>query len=36
VRKIQAALESAGIEFIEENETGEGVRFRRPRRSRRK
>ena len=36
VRKIQGALELAGIEFIEENGTGEGVRFRKPRRSRRK
>jgi hypothetical protein len=33
---IRRALEAAGIEFIEENGTGEGVRFRRPRRSRRK
>jgi ribosome-binding protein aMBF1 (putative translation factor) len=36
VRKIQAALELAGIEFIEENGTGEGVRFRKPHRSRKK
>jgi predicted transcriptional regulator len=36
VRKIRAALETSGIEFIEENGTGEGVRFRKPRRSRRK
>jgi transcriptional regulator with XRE-family HTH domain len=36
VRKIQSALENHGIEFIEENGTGEGVRFRKPRRSRRK
>ena len=36
VRKIQAALETNGIEFIDENGTGEGVRFRKPRRSRRK
>ena len=35
-RKIRAALETNGIEFIEENGTGEGVRFRKPRRSRRK
>jgi hypothetical protein len=27
---------TAGIEFIEENGTGEGVRFRKPRRSGRK
>jgi len=33
---IQHAFESAGIEFIEENGAGEGVRFRKPRRSRRK
>ena len=33
---IRQALESAGIEFIEGDETGEGVRFRRPRRSTRK
>jgi DNA-binding transcriptional regulator YiaG len=33
VRKIRAALEASGIEFIEENGTGEGVRFRKPRRS---
>jgi hypothetical protein len=36
VRKIRTALEASGIEFIEENGTGEGVRFRKPRRSRRK
>jgi DNA-binding XRE family transcriptional regulator len=36
VRKIQAALETSGIEFIEGNGTGEGLRFRKPRRSRRK
>jgi predicted transcriptional regulator len=36
VRKIRAALEANGIEFIDENGTGEGVRFRKPRRSRRK
>jgi transcriptional regulator with XRE-family HTH domain len=34
--KLQRAIEAAGIEFIEENGTGEGVRFRKPRRSRRK
>ena len=33
---IRRAFEAAGIEFIEENETGEGVRFRKPRRTRRK
>ncbi len=33
---IRHAFETAGIEFIEQNGTGEGVRFRRPRRSRRK
>jgi hypothetical protein len=27
---IRQALESAGIEFLEGNGTGEGVRFRRP------
>jgi predicted transcriptional regulator len=36
VRKIRAALETSGIEFIEENGTGEGVRFRKPRRATRK
>ena len=36
VRKIRTALEASGIEFIEENGTGEGVRFRKPRHSRRK
>jgi predicted transcriptional regulator len=36
VRKIQKAFEASGIEFIEENGTGEGVRFRRPGRLRRK
>ena len=36
VRKIRTALEASGIEFIEENGTGEGVRFRKPQRSRRK
>ena len=33
---IRRALESAGIDFIQENETGEGVRFRKPRRASRK
>jgi hypothetical protein len=33
---IRRALESAGIEFIDENGTGEGVRFRNPRRASRK
>jgi len=33
---IRHAFETAGIEFIEENATGEGVRFRKPRHSRRK
>ena len=33
---IRRALESAGIEFIDENGTGEGVRFRKPRRVARK
>jgi hypothetical protein len=33
---IRHALETAGIDFIEENGTGEGVRFRKQRRSRRK
>jgi hypothetical protein len=32
---IRRALEAAGIEFIEENATGEGVRFRKTRRSKR-
>jgi transcriptional regulator with XRE-family HTH domain len=36
VRKIRAALEISGIEFIEGNGTGEGVRFRKPRRLTRK
>lgn len=35
VRKIRAALEMGGIEFIEEN-GGEGVRLRKPRRGARK
>jgi hypothetical protein len=30
---IRRAFEAAGIEFIDENGTGEGVRFRRPRRA---
>ena len=33
---IRRALESAGIDFIDENGTGEGVRFRTPRRATRK
>jgi hypothetical protein len=33
---IRRALESAGIDFIEENGTGEGVRFRKARRASRK
>jgi transcriptional regulator with XRE-family HTH domain len=33
---VRRTFELAGIEFIEENGTGEGVRFRKPRRSRRK
>jgi hypothetical protein len=33
---IRQAFEAAGIEFIDENGTGEGVRFRKPRRTRRK
>jgi hypothetical protein len=32
---IRRALEAAGIEFIEENWTGEGVQFRKARRSKR-
>jgi len=28
VRKIRAALEVNGIEFIEENETGEGIKLK--------
>ncbi len=31
---IRQAFESAGIEFTDENGTGEGVRFRKPRRAR--
>jgi hypothetical protein len=33
---LRRAFEAVGIEFIEGNGTGEGVRFRKPRRSRRK
>jgi len=33
---IRRALEAAGIEFIDEDGTGEGVRFRGPRRTARK
>jgi hypothetical protein len=33
---IRRALESAGIDFIEENGTGDGVRFRKSRRTSRK
>jgi ribosome-binding protein aMBF1 (putative translation factor) len=33
---IRRAFETAGVEFIDENGTGEGVRFRKPRRARRK
>jgi ribosome-binding protein aMBF1 (putative translation factor) len=33
---IRRALESAGVEFIDGNGKGEGVRFRAPRRSRNK
>jgi hypothetical protein len=32
----EKAFEAAGIEFIDENGTGEGVRFRKPRRATRK
>jgi transcriptional regulator with XRE-family HTH domain len=31
---LKQALELAGVEFIDENGTGEGVRFRNPRRAR--
>jgi transcriptional regulator with XRE-family HTH domain len=31
---LKQALELAGVEFIDENGTGEGVRFRKPRRAR--
>ena len=30
VEKMQLALKAAGIEFIDENDGGSGVRFRRP------
>ena len=33
---ISHAFEEAGIDYIENNGTGEGVRFRRPQRTRRK
>jgi hypothetical protein len=33
---IRQAFEGAGVEFIDENGTGEGVRFRKPRRGQRK
>ena len=33
---IRNAFEAAGIDFIEENSAGEGVRFQKPRRSKRK
>jgi hypothetical protein len=33
---IRQTLEAAGIEFIDEDGTGEGVRFRKPRRTARK
>ena len=33
---IRKALEAAGIEFIDEDRAGEGVRFRKPRRTTRK
>jgi transcriptional regulator with XRE-family HTH domain len=33
---LQKALEAAGIEFIDENGGGAGVRFRKPRSARRK
>jgi DNA-binding XRE family transcriptional regulator len=36
VLAMQAAFERAGIEFIEENGGGEGVRLRKPRRTSRK
>ena len=35
-KKLQGALEAAGIEFVEENGGGIGVRFRKPEVSRRK
>ena len=34
--KLQMALEAAGIEFLEENGGGAGVRFRKPRNSKRR
>jgi hypothetical protein len=33
---VRRAFEEAGIEFMDENATGEGVRFRKPRRAKRK
>ena len=33
---LKQALELAGVEFIDENGTGEGVRFLKPRRARRR
>jgi hypothetical protein len=33
---IRRAFEEAGIEFLEENGAGEGVRFRKPQRAKRK
>jgi transcriptional regulator with XRE-family HTH domain len=36
VEAIQGALERAGIEFIDENGGGEGLRLRKPRRPQRK
>ena len=30
--KIRSAIEAAGIQFIDDNEGGEGARFRKPRR----
>jgi transcriptional regulator with XRE-family HTH domain len=36
VEAIRAALEQAGIEFIDENGGGEGLRLRKPRHARRK
>ena len=33
---LKQALELAGVEFLDENGTGEGVRFRKPRRARQK
>src|SRR5438105_11710593 len=35
-RKLQEALEIAGLEFLEENGSGRGVRFRKSRNSKRK